>query len=67
MTRAIHQYRPISKCPKCGKGILFFTDCIGGKSMVLECARCKSRFYKNCDCELFELTDQIMEELQRTS
>ena len=44
-----------SRCPKCGQGLLFFTDCIGGKSMVLECAKCKSRFYKNCDlsCSIF--------------
>jgi hypothetical protein len=56
-----------SKCPKCGHGLLFFTDCIGGKSLVLECAKCKSRFYKNCDCELFDLTDEIFAALQKAS
>lgn len=57
----------MSKCPKCGQGILFFTDCLGGRSMVLECARCKSRFYKNCGCELFDLTDELYQELQKTA
>jgi len=46
-----------SKCPKCHQGLLFFVDCIGGKSMVLECMHCRQRFYQSCGCELFELND----------
>jgi hypothetical protein len=48
----------ITKCPACHQGLLFFVDCIGGKSMVLECAHCRKRWYKNCDCELFELDEE---------
>jgi hypothetical protein len=54
-----------SKCPSCKKGILFFIDCIGGKSMILECIHCKKKFYKNCGCELFELDEEMLLEMQK--
>lgn len=60
--------RPIgteaSRCPHCHKGILYYVDCIGNKSMVLECIQCKKRFYKDCGCELYELTNEAMAQFQ---
>lgn len=53
-----------SRCPRCGNGILFFVDCIGTKNMVLECANCRTRFYKDCGCELYELTEEMLAEIK---